>query len=124
MVTRTTRTIPREQWKRIFDSLSRIYEGSTSTLEILSPDLGAQHEVEELPFLGIKYDANGLELQFETKDGRIHVHNEPRPKLIQIEENSEGLVDSMAIESDGNPRAVLRLHSPVHWKLLTDGKGE
>jgi len=46
-----TRELLRDNWTKTFDSLSRMYSGSTATLEILDGDLGAQIEVDEQPLL-------------------------------------------------------------------------
>jgi hypothetical protein len=113
-----TRVVPQSQWRAVFDSLSRVYEGSSATLEILDPDLGDQFEIEDQPFRGISSDASGIELNFMTKDGRHLVHIISRPKQVQIEEGDDGLVAALLFEAEDGPRNVLRLHSPVPSKLL------
>jgi hypothetical protein len=113
-----TRTISPDRYKTFFDSLSRIYQGSTATLEFLSEDLGAQHEIDEQPLSGFSYDASGLELFFIARDGSHLVHRIARPKRIEFEERDDGLVEALAIDSDGDPRAVLRFHPPVASRLL------
>lgn len=117
-----THTIERPQWKQTFDSLTRVYDGSTASLEILSPERGAQFEVEEQPLRGITYDASGIELHFATRDGQRIVHRISHPKQVQFEEGDDGLVQAVEIESDDDPRAVLRLHAPLASHLL--GRGE
>src|SRR5213075_395689 len=57
-------SIPEPQWKSVFDSLSRIYDGTPSSLEILAGDVGAQYQVENQPFRGVDYDRTGIELHF------------------------------------------------------------
>ncbi len=102
-----------------FDSLSRIHEGSTTSLEILTDGLGAQFEIEEQPFLDIDYDRSGIELHFATREGQEElVHRIPHAKQVQIEERDDGLIAALQIASDDDPVAVLRFQSPKSWKFL------
>jgi hypothetical protein len=113
-----TRTIPRAQWQKFFDSLSRVYSGSSAALEVLNPDLGAQFEVEETPLTGISYDRTGLELHFSTRAGHL-VHRVANPKAIEIEEDGNGLVGAIEIDAEGEPKMILRMKTPVASRLLT-----
>ena len=113
-----TRTISPPQWRPVLDSLSRVYEGSSATLEILDPDLGAQLEIEDAPLRGVSVDASGIQMDFQTQDGQHLLHRIPHPKSIQIDENDDGQVVAIQFEADGDPRNVLRLHSPIAAKLL------
>jgi hypothetical protein len=119
-VTMQTRSLPAAGWQRFFDSLSRIYQGSTATLEVLTPDLGAQMEIEEEPLAGISYDRTGLEIHFATR-GRGHLtHRVARPTNVHIEERDDGLVSAVEVEGEGEPRIIVRLHAPVASRLLTE----
>ena len=118
-----THTVSQNQWKTIFDSLSRVYDGSRATMEVLDAELGAQHEVDDQPFRGISYDPAGIELHFMMGNGRHVTHRIPRPKEVRIEEADNGLVVGLAIESDNDPQVVLQLHAPVPSHLLTRGEG-
>jgi hypothetical protein len=113
-----TRTIPPAGYKKFFDSLSRIYDGSSATLEFLDSELGDQYELEEKPLRGVSYDKSGLELFFVTRDGRHLTHRIPHPTKVMFEESDSGLIESLAIESDDEAQAVLRFHPPVASKLL------
>jgi hypothetical protein len=113
-----TRTVAPPQWTRLFDSFTRIYQGSSATLEVLSADLGAQLEVEDLPFLGISNDDSGMELLFETRDGSHLTHVVSKPRQVQIEERDDGTVAALQIGSETDPPLVLRLHAPLPARLL------
>jgi hypothetical protein len=95
-----------------------VYEGSSATLEILDPDLGAQFEVEDEPLRGITFDASGIEMDFQTRDGQHLMHRISHPKSVQIDEDDNGLVVALQIDADDDPRNVLRLHSPIATRLL------
>jgi hypothetical protein len=113
-----TRTITPPQWRPALDSLSRVYQGSSATLEILDPDLGAQFEIEETPLLGISVDPSGIQLDFETHNGEHLLHRIAHPKSVLIDEDDDGQVVAIQFEADDDPRNVLRLHSPIASKLL------
>jgi uncharacterized protein DUF5335 len=117
-----THSIAPANWKNMFDSLTRVYDGSTATLEILRDDLGAQMEIEDEPLRGIAYDRTGIQLFFVTRDGRHLTHSIPHPKTVAIEEGDDGLVSAIQIASDDDPVAVVRLSAPVASKLLPTGE--
>src|SRR2546430_14589605 len=102
-------SIPEPQWKSVFDSLSRIYDGTPSSLEILAGDVGAQYQVENQPFRGVDYDRTGNQVHFATRDGSELVHPIAHPNDGQIAETDSGLIAAMQIASDGDPVAVGRL---------------
>jgi hypothetical protein len=113
-----TRELAREKWTEMFDSLSRIYGGSTATLEILDGDRGAQVEVEERPLSGITYDKSGIEMIFVTRDGLHLAHRITTPQRVQIEERDDGYVAAIGIVSSSEPETILRLHEPLPSRLL------
>jgi hypothetical protein len=113
-----TRQIERSRWTAMCDALSRIYAGSTGSLEILEPDLGAQYAVEEEPLRGITYDSSGIEIIFAIRQASHYTHRISRPKQLQIEEDDAGLAAAMLIDSEDDPRVILRFHAPVSSKLL------
>ena len=115
-----THTISPPKWKSVFDSLSRVYDGAQASLELLSPELGAQFEIEDQPLRGISYDKRtGVELHFLTRDGRHLAHRIPRPNKVQLEERDDGLLNAVEIDSDDDPQRVLRFQSPLPSRLLT-----
>ena len=118
-----TRTISPPQWRPVLDSLSRVYQGSSATLEILDPDLGAQFEIEETPLRGISVDASGIQMDFQTHDGQHLLHRIAHPKSVLIDEDDDGQVVAIQFEADDDPRNVLRLHLPIASKLLPMATG-
>jgi Family of unknown function (DUF5335) len=113
-----TRELSRDRWTEMFDSLSRIYGGSTATLEILDGDLGAQMMVEERPLRGITCDASGIEMIFVARNGLHLAHRISAPQRVQIEERDDGYVAAIGIVSSSEPETILRLHEPLASRLL------
>jgi hypothetical protein len=114
-----TRTVSPERWQNFFDSLSRIYAGSRATLEVLTRDLGAQMEVEDIPLTGISYDRSGLELHFRARSGHL-VHRIVKPERVAIEERVDGLIAAIQIAVEGEPEMILRLDAPMPSRLLAE----
>jgi hypothetical protein len=117
-----THTIEPSRWRTLFDSLSRIYDGSTATLEVLTANMGAQKEIENQPLRGISYDKSGIELHFATRDGGHLVHVIPHPKNVMLEEGDDGLIAAVEIESNDQPQQILHLSAPVPSRLLPTGE--
>ena len=113
-----THTISRPQWKSTFDSISRIYDGAHASVEVLQDDLGAQFEVEEEPLRGISYDTSGIELHFNTRDGRHLVHRIAHPSQVMVEEDDAGLLAALDIESGDEPRTIVRFQAPRPSRLI------
>jgi hypothetical protein len=118
-----THDLSREQWKTVFDSFSRIYQGSAATLEVLDGELGAQKEIEERPLRGITFDASGIELVFQTSDGGHLAHRVADPQRVQIEEGDDGLVSAIGIVSASERETILHLHAPISSRLLPGAQG-
>jgi hypothetical protein len=113
-----THSIERSAWQYILDSMSRIYEGSTATLEILTEDLGAQMEIERQPLRGMTYDTTGIALYFMTRDGSHFVHRIANPRRVMLEERGDGLVTAIEIDSGGESLVILHLSLPDPHRLL------
>lgn len=113
-----TKKIPKSEWPKFFDSFSRQHEGWLSTLEIFSPDIGAQVEERELAFEGIvdEWDeALGNQISIMTganPDDHI-THTIARPTNVSLEQTDEGADVALAITSEAGAVALLRFRSPM-----------
>ncbi|MER7207203.1 DUF5335 family protein [Streptosporangium sp. NPDC000239] len=48
--------VPREEWRPFLDGLTRQYEGSDVTIEVLDASAGDLYQAEKLPLAYIEYD--------------------------------------------------------------------
>jgi hypothetical protein len=48
--------IAREDWRAELDAFTTRHEGWLASLAVLGPALGAQHEIDDLPLLGVSAD--------------------------------------------------------------------
>lgn len=108
-----THEITTPQWQMFCDVFSKEHAGATATVQVISPDLGAQEEVHGLPFVGISFEAKGseqgsitLSLGTEPNDHIEHRIERPTHLWSQI---GEGAGDTLAIETADNTKTILQL---------------
>ena len=108
--------IPRKDWTSTVDRFCTAHEGWLISLELLAPDLGAQHAFENLPLLSMTVDeGNGgaIHLSAEQPRGELVTHAVARPARLYLERTAEGADSALLIEDADGTRAVLKLRSPV-----------
>lgn len=103
-----TKQIPREQWKDYFDRFTKtlVREGQQEsvTIELISPGLGDQIEVDAAHLFGISYDPRSgtLEVLLDRVDRLVY-----QPKEIWVMEEEDGLISSLEIVRDGGTKEIL-----------------
>ena len=109
--TTDTKRVPNDQLQRYFDQFTKhfLLRESTNSVdaEVLSPDWGAQFEVEGAQLLGITYDPRDDALQFEFEGGE---HSIPRPKEVWTAEEQDGFVKSIEIVREDGIREVAQVN--------------
>ena len=90
-----TQEIPRAEWLRFFDSFSRQHEGWRATLELLSADIGAQHQAEDLSFQGISMNSDDSDREsivislVQSADDHV-THMIDHPTHVWLQQTDEG----------------------------------
>jgi hypothetical protein len=106
----TTKQIPSQEWKKYFDRFTKRYlrddRPEAVTIEVLSPSLGDQVEVQAAHLLGITFDtrSKALEILLENLDHLVY-----RPKRISVIEDEEGFIPSIEIVRDDDTKEVLTI---------------
>lgn len=103
------RTVPRSEWRRYFDRMSKALLGKWAEIEVASLDLGDQIVVEWIPLLGVTYDSADdlLDVALDRANRLIR-----HPKEIVAEETLDGLKSLAVIDADG-ARCVVRFKQPL-----------
>jgi Family of unknown function (DUF5335) len=114
--------VTRNDWTSFFDIFSKQHEGWLASLEVLGDQIGAQHEVVELPLEGISVNAEedpeSLIISF-GKTPEDHVtHTVERPRHVWINQTIEGADESLEIEEEDNQKTLLRFRSPIRPELV------
>jgi Family of unknown function (DUF5335) len=107
--------IPREAWGQRLNEFTRTHEGWLVSLDILGPDLGAQHEVDNLPLLGVSADRTNhdrtIEVSVARSAGEHLTHMIEAATRIYIERTDDGADAALQIESADGTRAILRFRA-------------
>jgi hypothetical protein len=118
----STIEVTRNYWTSFFDTFSKQHEGWLASLEVLGDQIGAQHQVVELPLEGISVNAEedpeSLIISF-GKTPEDHVtHTVQRPRHVWVNQTVEGAHESLEIEHEDNQKTLLRFRSPVRPELV------
>lgn len=105
----STYALPRAEWRRYCDRLSRALEGRRVELDVASLELGGRVEARWLPLHGIVFDARADALEIAL-DGVGHSIFAPRE--LHIEETDRGLVSLEIVTADETVE-TLRLREPL-----------
>jgi hypothetical protein len=103
-----TKQIPSHDWKDYFDRFTKRYlrddRPEAATIEVLSPALGDQIEVQAAHLLGLTFDprTKALEILLENMDHLVY-----RPKKISVIEDEDGFIPSIEIVRDDDTREIL-----------------
>ncbi len=113
-----TKSIPRSEWPKFFDSFSRKHEGWLATLEIFATDIGAQVEERELAFEGIVNESeealgNQIIIMMGAKPDDHITHTIARPTDVSLEQTDEGADVALAIKSEAGALVLLRFRSAM-----------
>lgn len=105
----STRTLPRAEWRRYCDRVSKELAGRRVELDVASLDVGDHVQARWLPLLGVVYDVRGDVLEIAL-DGIGHSILAPRE--IHLEETERGLV-ALEILAANDSVETLRLREPL-----------
>jgi hypothetical protein len=110
-----TRQIPRAEWPLFFDGFNRRHEGWLATVRVLTPTLGAQVEVQDLPFEGIVADpeVSSLSLHLGKSAGSHVEHPVERPLQVWLELTDDGADSALEIESENGVKTILQFRSAL-----------
>jgi hypothetical protein len=110
-----TRQIPREEWTKFFDNLSRRQEGWEVGLEVFSPDIGDQIEGHHMFLAGMsaevteRGDKIGI-MMAGTPNNHV-THMISTPISVQLQQTDLGIDSALMIEAGDGITSLLHLRS-------------
>ena len=111
-----TRQIPREEWTRFFDNLSRKQEGWEATLEVFGPDIGDQVEERRLYLTGLSAEVsaeqNGTDkiaIMFGGLPSQHLTHTIVSPVKVDLQQTDFGIDSVLQIKSAEGITSLLKL---------------
>jgi hypothetical protein len=113
-----TQEIAAPKWQTFFDEFSKLHPGTKAQVQVVSPDLGVQEEIKELPFVGISYDDKGSEqgsitLLLGTERDDHAAHRIEHPTHVWLRTGGDGNGDTLAIEAEDNTKTIVQLQAPT-----------
>ena len=109
--------IPPQDWRKALNEFTGVHEGWLVSLDVLSADLGAQREFEDLRLLGVSADPehdDGTIGVSVTSSQRQHLtHYILGVRHIHLERSDEGADVALQFESADGTRTILRFRSAV-----------
>jgi hypothetical protein len=103
------RDLPRTEWRRFFDRMSKPLLGKWAEVEVASLDLGDQITAEWIPLIGITYDSRDdlVDVALDRTNRLIR-----HPTAIIVEEAPTGLESVAVIDAEG-ARHFVKLREPL-----------
>ncbi len=109
--------IPRDRWPEALEEFSAVHEGWLVSVDVLASELGAQHEVHDLPLVGVMADPGdrgGAIFISAARSAADHVtHVVHAPTRIWIERTDEGADVALQVEWADGTRTIVRFRTPA-----------
>jgi hypothetical protein len=108
--------IARTDWERALDAFSAMHEGWLVTLEVVSPTIGAQPVMTNMPLVGVTLEdreAQGIAIAAERTPDDHATHFVATPAHVWVERTEDGSDVALQIESSDGSRAILELKTPA-----------
>jgi hypothetical protein len=107
--------IPRHQWSEALELLTKDHEGDEVTIEVMSGDLGNQHEAEKLPLTYIDYDTKDdtVIVAVGGRDSRYPVvlrHIIAKPQAILFHPPDPNAAEAIEVVDGQGAQTILTLH--------------
>jgi Family of unknown function (DUF5335) len=107
-----TTEIPRADWSRVLAEFSATHDGWLVSLDILSPDIGAQPDITDLPLVGVTFEnirAGAVTISAGRSAMAEVTHAIQAPSRLWVERTDAGADAALAIESADGAKTILRL---------------
>jgi Family of unknown function (DUF5335) len=103
--------VKHDEWSAFLNEFTAIHERWLVSLDVMSPEIGAQAEFTDLPLVGATFDAiDGTVLVAAGQSPANHItHAIPAPSRVWIERTDAGADAALCIESADGTKTILRL---------------
>jgi hypothetical protein len=108
-----TRQIPRKEWKRFFENLSRKQEGWEVELEVFGPDLGDQIEESHMFLTGLTAEiterGDWIQIMMAGTPNNHVTHTIAAPVLVELQQTDRGVDSALHIKAADGTTNLLYL---------------
>ncbi len=103
--------IPRDEWTKFFDNLSRRQEGWEVTLEVFGPDIGDQVEGRHMFLAGVTAEVadegDKIEIMMGGKPSGHVTHMITAPTQVELQQTDLGVDSALQIKSADGTTTLL-----------------
>ena len=104
--------IPRQAWAERLNQFTAVHDGWLVSIDVLSPDMGAQRQVDKLPLLGISADRIDHDVAVAVsvaQSGAGHLtHVIHEVTRIYVEQTDDGADAALETESADGTKTIVR----------------
>ena len=105
--------VPRNEWPKFFDKLSRRHQGSLATVRVFGPRIGSQVEARNLPLGGFVCavgSTSTISIHLGSAPPQSHIEHEiDQPKQVWVEMSDEGVEEVLEVESMDGTKTMIQL---------------
>jgi len=111
-----TQEIAAQNWLPFFDTFSKQHADAAASVEVVSPDMGAQELIEPMPLTGISFDDEGSEeggiVLMLGSDPDAHIeHLIKHPTRVWLKADGAPMEDALEIEDADHTKTIVKLHA-------------
>lgn len=112
-----TVVIPRADWRAKLQEFSVVHDGWRISLDVLSPEIGAQPEISDMPLRGVTAETGlrdaTITITAGWKDSEYITHTIHAPQRVQLEQQNNGADVALEIDSADSVKAIVRIMTPA-----------
>lgn len=116
--------VPVERWKEILEEFGVMHQGWLVSVDVLSSELGAQPEINDLPLLGVTAepgrDGSIIAVSVGRSAAERFMHTMVAPSRVWLERPFDGSGRALQVESADGTKTILRFRTPERPDSVDD----
>jgi hypothetical protein len=105
-----------DKWSHALSEWNAVHDGWLVSVDVLSPELGAQLEIRDLPLIGVvaePQNGGNVTIAAGTQGGGQITHMVQSPARIWLERADNGADVALQIESADGTKTIVRFKTPA-----------
>lgn len=122
-----TKEIPKQDWKRFFDDISRKRLDGQTRVEVLKDDIGAQILSDGLPLIGLMFEEktngegqNAIEIMLGEESRAHQTHTIFNPQKVFFESGEEDKNATIEIEDESGAKTIVYFGQQISVPVVYD----
>jgi hypothetical protein len=109
-----TKSVPQERWGEFFDQFSDGNRGRHISIEVITPELGDEELIQNVPLMAMVYDrlGKGNDLVIETgKEEVTYAHTVNSPTEVLTGQSESGRMMAVSISDAAGTKTLVKLQT-------------